>query len=226
MNSKFERTIGLIGQKSFEKLQNSHVIIFGLGGVGGTCFEALVRTGIKSFTIVDFDTVDSSNLNRQLLFTSQSVGKLKTDEAKQRALSINEEVNVQEINLKVSSLSDIETLDGDFIIDAVDDVQAKIAIAQLSQNKDIPLISSLGMANRVSPTSVFITKLNNTTNDPLAKKVRYEMKKAGIDISRIDVAFSKEEPVKDGTKLNSTIFVPSSAGLNIASFVFTYLIKE
>lgn len=227
MDNKFERTIGLIGEAKFDKITTKTLLIFGLGGVGGTAFEALVRTGFNKFVIVDFDKVSESNLNRQILYTSKDINKNKCDVAKERALQINEKAEIINLNLKIdeNSIQELEKYDVDFVIDCVDDVDAKIAIAKFAQKINKPLIVSLGMANRVEPSEVIVTKLNRTTDDPLAKKVRYEMKKSNIDISRIDVVFSKETPYKDGNRLNSTIFVPSSAGLNIASYVFNYFIS-
>lgn len=225
MDRKFERTVGLIGEENFCKIQRKTLLFFGLGGVGGTCFEALLRTGFTHFIIVDFDEVDESNLNRQILYTEADVGTLKVEAAKRRALQINGEAEISVFNMKVDTknIEQFKNLDFDFVIDAVDDVEAKIAIAKLAQEKDVELICSLGMANRINPSEVIITKLNKTTDDPLAKKVRYEMKKEGIDVSKINVAYSKEIPSKDGAKLNSVMFVPSAAGLNMASFVFSNL---
>lgn len=228
MNDKFSRTIGLIGETKFKKITSKTIMIFGLGGVGGTCFESLVRTGFKKFILIDFDKVDISNLNRQILYTEKDIGKLKITAAKSRALSIDKELKIDAINLlvKQDTILKLNKYKPDFVIDAIDDIEGKIAIAKYAQNKNADLIVSLGMANRVNPSDVIITKLNKTTNDPLAKKLRYEMKKENLDLSKINVAFSKETPFKNKNVLNSTIFVPSSAGLNIASYVFSTLVAK
>ena len=226
MNEQFVRTIGLIGQQGFEKLSSSHILVCGLGGVGGTALEALARSGVSNFTIIDFDVVSFSNLNRQILYTAKDIDKPKVEIAKNRILDINKSIKVVMINNKVDETL-LKTLSNNYsyIVDAIDDVKGKVALAKFASENNIPLISSLGMANRLDPTKVIITTLDKTTMDPLAKKLRYEMRKVGVDTKRINVAFSKEEPIKDGTSLHSMMMVPSASGLAIASHVIKELIK-
>ena len=228
MDNMFDRTIGLLGEESFKLIQEKTVAIFGLGGVGGTAFEALLRTGFRKFVICDFDKVDPSNLNRQILYTKQDIGLPKVDCAKKRAVSINPDIEVNTIEAKVGEdlIPLLGIYDIDFIVDAIDDVSAKVVLAKYAQEKQIPFVMSLGMACRMDPSKVMVTKLNKTTNDPLAKKLRYEMKKVNIDTSKINVVFSNEPRLTEGVKLNSTIFTPSSAGLNIASFVVSSFIYK
>lgn len=226
MENKFERSIGFIGEDLFGKITRKTLVIFGLGGVGGTCFESLLRTGFTKFKIIDFDCVSASNMNRQILYVEKDIGKVKVECALNKAKSINPNVEVEVFNMKASEDTVSLVGDADFIIDAIDDVNGKIAIAKYAQNKNIPLVVSLGMANRIDPTKVSIIKLNQTSDDPLAKKVRYEFKKNDIDISKVYVAFSKETPKKDGTKLNSLMFVPSAAGLSMAHYVIQTLIDK
>ena len=226
MKEQFTRTIGLLGEEGYKKLSSSHVLVCGLGGVGGTALEALARSGVSNFTIIDFDKVAPSNLNRQILYTSDDIDKPKVEIAKKRILDINKSIKVVIIYNKVDE-SLLKTLPSNYsyIVDAIDDIKGKVALAKFASENNIPLISSLGMANRLDPSKVFITTLDKTTIDPLARKLRYELKKAGVDTKKIDVAFSKEEPVKDGTTLHSMMMVPSSAGLNIANHVIKTLIK-
>jgi len=228
MDNIFDRTIGLFGEDNYKKLENKTIAIIGLGGVGGTAFEALVRTGIKNFVICDFDKVDSTNLNRQILFTYDDIGKSKVECAIKRAKSINPEVNVIGIETKINpeGIKKLEGLKIDFLVDAIDDVKAKILLTKFAQDSDIPFLMSLGMACRMKVEDVTVTKLNRTTSDPLAKKIRYEAKEAGLDLSKINVVFSKEERMTDGVKLNSIMFTPSAAGLNIASYVVSYFIYK
>lgn len=224
--NQFTRTIGLLGEEGFNKLSSSHILVCGLGGVGGTALEALARSGVSNFTLIDFDKVAPSNLNRQILYVNDDIGQNKVDIAKKRILDINKSIKVVIIDNKVDE-NLLNTLEDkySFILDAIDDIPAKIALGKYALKNDIPIISSLGMANRLDPTKVIITRLDKTTDDPLAKKLRYEYKKAGVDTKLINVAFSKETPIKDGNKLHSMMMVPSSSGLAIASYIIQELIK-
>ena len=226
MDNIFDRTIGLFGEENFNKVKDKTIAIIGLGGVGGTAFEALVRTGVQNFVICDFDKVDETNLNRQILFTYEDIGKSKVEIAIKRAKSINPKVNVIGIDSKVDAES-VEKLSQhkiDFLVDAIDDVPAKVLLCKFAQENNIPFLMSLGMACRMKVEDVSVTKLNRATNDPLAKKIRYQVKEMGLDISKINVVFSKENRITEGVKLNSTMFTPSAAGLNIASYVISYFI--
>ena len=224
---QLERTIGLIGEENVNKLSNATVLVCGLGGVGGTALEALARSGIGSFIIVDFDKVSPSNLNRQILFTSLDIGKEKVDCAHQRIKSINPEANIINLNTKVDDffVDKIKNFSIDFIVDAIDDIKGKVVLGLFAKQNNIPLILSLGMANRLDSTKVNIIRLDKTTNDPLAKKLRYEYKKAGIDTKSFYAAYSSEIPIKDGTKLNSMMMAPSASGLAIAGYVINKLIN-
>lgn len=228
MNEQFIRTISLIGENNFEYIQNKTIAVFGLGGVGGTAFEALVRTGFKNLVIVDYDLVDISNLNRQILYTLSDVNKIKVDAAYKRAISINKDIKIDKYNVKITanSILNFKNLKIDFIIDAIDDIQAKVEIVKFAIENNIPFISSLGMANKYDPTLVEITKLNKTTTDPLAKKFRYLLKQENIDLGKVKVAFSNEKPAKKEKILTSIMMVPSSAGLSIASYTLNYFLEE
>ena len=222
MANIFDRSIGLLGEDNFNLIQDKVIAIFGLGGVGGTCLEALARTGFKHFILIDFDKVDPSNLNRQILYTQKDIGRNKVDAAKDRILSINSEADIQIFNCKAQDFGFKQKID--FIVDAIDDVNGKLYILAKAQEMNIPHIMSLGMANRFDPSKVKIAKLNQTHNDPLAKKLRYMVKKQGLNTANINVAISEELPQKNGEILYSTMMVPSSAGLSIAKFILESII--
>ena len=218
----FERSIGLLGKDNFNLLQEKVVAVFGLGGVGGTALEALARTGFQHFLIVDFDKVDATNLNRQILYTSKDVGRNKTEAAKERILSINPDADIKSFNMKAQDFDFNQKID--YVVDAIDDVEGKLYIVKKAQEYNIPQIMSLGMANRFNPEQVRVSKLNQTRNDPLAKKIRYLAKQMGLDLSQINVTISEELPQKNAEKLYSTMMVPSSAGLVIAKYILNRII--
>ena len=222
MNNIFDRSIGLLGKENFDLIQDKVIAVFGLGGVGGTALEALARTGFKHFILIDFDKVDPSNLNRQILYTQKDIGRNKVEAAKERILSINPEADIQIFNSKAQDFDFKQKID--FIVDAIDDVNGKLYILSKAQEMNIPHIMSLGMANRFDPSKVKIAKLNQTHNDPLAKKLRYMVKKQGLNTANINVAISEELPQKNGEILYSTMMVPSSAGLSIAKFILESII--
>ena len=218
----YSRSIGLLGEDNFKAIQSKVIAVFGLGGVGGTALEALARTGFQHFIIVDFDKVDPSNLNRQILYTTKDIGHPKVEVAKDRLLSINPQLDIKVFEGKAQDFDFNQKID--FIVDAIDDVEGKLFLLRQVQEREIPQIMSLGMANRFNPEQVHIAKLNQTRNDPLAKKVRYMVKKAGLDISKVYVVISDELPQKNEQKLYSTMMVPSSAGLSIAKYILESII--
>lgn len=223
----FQRTELLIGKENLNKLQHSHIIVFGVGGVGGFAIEALVRSGIGEISIVDFDTVDLTNLNRQIIATQNSIGKLKTSVMKDRLLSINPNVIVHEFPEKFSmENSDLFFKDKkyDYIVDAIDLVTSKLALAEIAKNLSIPIISSMGTGNKIEPTMLGVADINKTSVCPLARVMRKELKNRGI--KKLKVVYSKELPKKpfneSGSRekkvnVGSIAFVPSTAGLIIAS---------
>ena len=224
MDNAFDRSIGLLGEEKYNVIRDKTVCIFGLGGVGGTAIEALARTGFKKVILVDFDKVDISNLNRQILYTRKDVGKDKAECAKERLVSINPDLEVISYKCKAQEFDFNQKID--FVIDAIDDVDGKVFIAKNCIEKNIPFLISLGMANRFDPSKVRVSKLNKTFNDPLAKKIRYIFKENAISLNAINVIWSEESSVPFNGKLNSIMTVPSSAGLNIAYYVINYFIKE
>ena len=220
MYTQDERTIRVIGQESFEKLQNKHVLVFGLGGVGGYVVEALVRAGIKHFTIVDNDIVQESNLNRQIIALYSTIGQKKVDVVEKRILEIRKDarVNKYEMFYLPEVVSDDFFNGIDYIVDAIDTMTAKIDLVMKAKALNIPIISCMGTGNKLNPQLLEVTDLYKTEMCPVCKVMRRELKKR--DIKRLKVVYSKEQPVKTNTRTpGSTSFVPSVAGLLIASEV-------
>lgn len=219
----FNRSKGLLGDANFETFSHKTICIFGIGGVGGTAIESLVRTGISNVILVDFDNVDPTNLNRQILFNQDDIGKAKVDCAKAHLLQINNKLEILTYKCKAQEFDFSGKID--FVIDAIDDVDGKLFIAKKCIEKGIPFIVSLGMANRFDPSKVKISTLNKTCNDPLAKRIRYLFKENLISLNEVKVVWSDEESVPYNGQLNSIMTVPSSAGLNIAYYVIDYFMK-
>ncbi|MBR2953454.1 MAG: tRNA threonylcarbamoyladenosine dehydratase [Clostridia bacterium] len=218
--NEFSRTERLIGADNLLKLKNKNVIIFGLGGVGSYVAEALARCGIGRMTVVDKDTVDITNINRQLYALHSTVGKNKADVAKERILDINPECDVTSI-VKMylpENADEFNLSQYDYIIDAIDNVTAKIDLAIKSQEMHIPIISSMGTGNKLDPTAFKITDIYKTDTCPLCRVMRRELKSRGV--KKLKVLYSTEIPHNDGERTPASIsFVPSTAGLIIAGEV-------
>lgn len=221
----FDRLELLIGKENIEKISKINVLIVGIGGVGGTALEALVRSGVKNITIIDKDVFSESNLNRQILSTRDSIGLYKVDVGINRCKSINPDVNITglKINLDEKNVNELEYFD--YIIDACDDINAKLALMQYANKNNINLISSMGTGKRLNPSNVIITRLDKTSNDPLAKKMRYEARKRGLKLN-IPVVCSKKEPINNDRIISSSIFVPSTAGLMLAYYIIEKVIND
>lgn len=220
MSDYLERSRQLLGDERISLFSSKKILVIGLGGVGGTALESLARSGFKNFVIIDSDIVDSSNLNRQLLFTTKNIGEDKVDAAEKRLLEISPDIKIEKYKVKVGDVN-LNKIIGqvDFIVDAIDFVEGKLQIFDYALSHQIPFVSSLGMGNRIDPELVTITTLNKTENDPLAKKIRYEAKQRGIDLKKVPVIFSKENPLVKGQKPSSMMMVPSTAGLLITKYV-------
>lgn len=192
----FSRTELLVGSEGLEKLKNAKVMVFGVGGVGSFAVEALTRAGIGTLILVDDDTVCITNLNRQIHATHKTVDKNKVEVMKERILSINENCNViiNQIFVTQENLAKLIPDDVDYIIDAIDTVSAKIALAEYCYNKGINLISSMGTGNKLDPTQFKVSDIYNTKVCPLAKVMRYELKKRGV--KKLKVVYSEEMPRK------------------------------
>ena len=226
---RFKRTEMIIGKSSLERLKESKIIVFGIGGVGGYLVEALARCGIKNITLVDNDIVSETNINRQIIALSSTIGKYKTEVMKERILDINPEANVNTYNIFYDLNNKIELEGSDYIIDCIDTVTSKILLIMEAKEKDIPIISSMGTGNKLNPSLLKITDIAKTSVCPLARVMRYELRKRGIN--HLKVLYSNEEP--KGNVINekrnipgSISFLPSTAGLLIASEVVKDIINK
>ena len=230
---RFERTALLIGEENVEKLKKAHVAVFGIGGVGGYVVEALCRSGVGTLTLIDKDTVSESNINRQIIALSSTVGRLKTEVAADRAKQINPDICLHTKNIfylpETEKEFDFSTFD--YVVDAIDTVSGKLSIIQRCMETKVPVISSMGTGNKLDPTAFKVADISKTSVCPLARVMRRELKKRGID--RVKVVYSEEEP-KDSKAIDkesgktipaSIAFVPSVAGLIIAGEVIKDLIK-
>ncbi len=234
MNKNFRtRTALIVGNEGVEKLKNSNVLIFGVGGVGSFAAEAIARAGVGKMTIVDFDDVDITNINRQLPALHSTVGKDKVDVMKERILDINPDIDIKAIKAMYTAENSDELLSGDYdyVVDAIDMVSSKIHLIESCVKKNLTIISSMGMGNKLDPTKIVVTDIHKTQMCPLAKVVRKELRDRKI--KKLKVVYSTEKPVElkerimNGKKITpgSISFVPSVAGLTIASVVINDLIK-
>ena len=225
--NRFLRTSLLLPEDKMRRLAESHVMIFGVGGVGGYVVEALVRSGVGKITVIDNDTVNITNLNRQIIALESTLDKLKIDVIKERILAINPNCTVETYDMFITD-KNIDEINYDgvtFIVDAVDTITAKIAIIKKAKELNIPIISSMGAGNRLDPTLIKIADINQTKNCPLAKTMRYELKKR--DIRNVKCIYSLELPVEltkqitnpENNKIviGSIAYMPSMFGLMIAS---------
>lgn len=222
-----ERMEGLISKEEIENLKTKKIILFGLGGVGSYVAEILVRAGINNLTIVDFDKVDITNINRQLIALHSTIGKLKTEVMKCRLLDINNELNLKALALKIdeNNIKEFHLEEYDYVIDAIDDVKAKIAIIVEAKKYAKKIISSMGTGNKLDPTKFKITDISKTEMCPLARVMRKKLKE--LNINKVNVLFSTEEiskDIKDKSYPRSVAFVPSVAGILIARFVILDLL--
>ena len=248
---QFARTQLLLGEKAMEKLKNSRVAVFGVGGVGGYSVEALARSGVGAIDIIDDDKVCLTNINRQIIADTKSIGKYKVDVAKERILSINPKCKVTTYRCFYlpENSSEFDFSNYDYVIDAVDTVTAKINRVMQANESNVKIISSMGAGNKLDPTAFMVSDIYKTSVCPLAKVMRRELKKRNI--KKLKVVYSKEEalvPEKDesiscsshcvcppGTERKCTdrraipgsvAFVPSVVGLIIAGEVIKDLIAE
>ena len=244
MLTQFSRTELLLGKEAMDKLKNSRVAVFGIGGVGGYVCEALVRSGVGAFDLIDDDKVCLTNLNRQIIATRKTVGKYKVDVMKERMLEINPDVNVRihKCFFLPENADEFPFDEYDYVVDAVDTVTAKIELVMKSQAMNVPIISSMGAGNKLDPTAFQVADIYKTSVCPLAKVMRRELKKRGI--KKLKVVYSQEKPIRPIEDISiscrthcicppgaahkcterrdipgSTAFVPSVVGLIIAGEV-------
>lgn len=224
---QFSRSIKLLGETKIQTLQHKKVAVFGLGGVGSYVVEALCRNGIGELVLVDHDTVDLTNLNRQIYALHSTIGKKKVDIARERCLDINPQLKITVYDQFYLPDQGLEYMfeDCDYVIDAIDTVKAKIALIENCDHLNIPIISSMGTGNKLDPSLFEITTIEKTSVCPLAKVMRRELKNRGI--KKVNVLYSKEKAIKTGDATPGSVsFVPSVAGLMIAGFVMKELMEE
>ena len=230
MLNQFSRTELVVGKDGVEKLNNTKIAIFGLGGVGSFALEGLVRAGIGNLVLIDNDCVELTNLNRQILATHKTIGKPKVEIAKQRILDINPNANV-EIHQGFFMPETEGILDDsiDYIVDCIDTVTAKIELVVRAERLNIPIISCMGTGNKLEPTRFEVADIYKTSICPLAKVMRKELRNRGI--KKLKVVYSKEEPIKSNKKDRNQVpgsisFVPSVAGLIIAGEVVKTILNN
>ena len=236
MDERFERTELLIGKENLLKLKNSRVLIFGIGGVGSYIAEALARGGVGKFTLVDRDTVSLSNINRQIIALDSTLGRYKTSVMAERIMQINPEAQVECKNIfyGAEKEDEIDFSLFDYVADAVDTVSAKLLIIKKAKESGVPVISSMGTGNKLCPEKFRIADISKTEVCPLARVMRRELRKMGID--RVKVLFSTEETVQRGEPLldeetkkqiqGSISFVPPTAGLMIAGEIIKDIMER
>lgn len=223
----FERNISLIGNDKFNLLKTKKVLIVGLGGVGGYALETLIRSGFTNIDIVDFDKIDITNLNRQIITTQKNIGLLKVQEATLRAKAINPDININTypLFLTYENANEILSNNYDYIIDACDSVDTKVELIKYSLNNNIKLISSMGTAKKMDPTKLSITTLDKTNYDPLAKVMRKKIKDLKLNIKKVKVVSSTEIPLTSET-LGSFMMVPATAGILCAKYIIDDILND
>lgn len=218
----------IINKERLDKIKNTKILLIGLGGVGGYAFETLVRSGIQNITVVDGDTFEESNLNRQLLSLTSTINKNKTDVAEIRAKQINENININKIT-KVLTKDNINELDFksyDYIIDACDTLEIKKQIIKICTKNNIKFIACMGTGKKMHPELLEITTLDKTQYDPIAKILRKYVKDEKIN-KKIKVVSSKERPIKTNTTtIGSNAFVPATAGILLTSYIINDIVGE
>lgn len=219
-----DRLESLIGKENLNKLQNIKIAIVGIGGVGGYVLEGLVRSGVMNITLIDGDKIDPTNLNRQIISTSNNIGELKVNEAAKRVLQINPDVIVNKFSIFLTkeNIQDIIDNDFDYVIDACDDVDVKIELIKFCYKNNIKIFSSMGTAKKLDGTKFKIDTLNNTKYCPLAKKIR---KSLSLDEQKYTTVVYSEEVQKDINVLGSISYVPAIAGLLICNAIINDIIK-
>ena len=224
MNERFARTIKLVGEEGLKKLLSSYVAVFGVGGVGSFAAEALARSGVGHIAIVDGDTVAMSNMNRQLLATVKTLGMQKTEAMEQRINDIAPDAKVTKFQGTYPNI-DIDLTEFDFIIDAIDDVKAKVELIVSAKARQIPIISCMGAGNKLYPELFEIADIFKTSEDPLARVMRKKLKERGI--KNLSVVYSRERQKKnnDDNTIGSAVFTTGTAGLIAAGFVVRHLVE-
>lgn len=233
---QFQRTKILLGEEALQRLRSSYVAVFGIGGVGGYVCEALARSGVGRFDLIDSDKVDITNLNRQIIALRSTIGKYKVDVMKERMLDIDPDIDVvaRRCFFLPENSDDFPFSEYDYVVDAVDTVTAKIELIMKAKSTGVPVISSMGAGNKLDPGAFKVADIYDTNICPLARVMRRELKKRGVE--SLKVVYSGETPVMPGFEQEhaekrrsvpgSTAWVPAAAGLMIASEVAKDLAKS
>lgn len=227
MTDRFNRLKLLIGEENFSKLSGATVAVFGVGGVGSFAVEALARSGVGHLVLIDKDNIDATNINRQIHALSSTVGRSKVEVMRERILDINPEAKVEAIQkflLPAKPVEDFFICHYDYVIDAIDNITAKIFLVEECQRRGIKIISSMGAGNKFDPTRFKVADIFRTTVDPFAKVLRKKFKERGI--KNLKVVYSDETPQPVKNFIGSTAFVPSVAGLIIAGEVVKDLVRS
>ena len=228
MSHKFSRLEKIIGTDNLNNIQNKSVLVLGVGGVGGYVVEALARSNIGTLILVDYDKVDVTNINRQIVALNSTIGKSKVDVLEKRIKDINGGCKVIKIDKFIDENNYLELFDNniDYFVDACDTVLVKKLVIKECLKRSIPFISSMGTGNKLDPSKLEITDIRKTVNDPLARILRKFIKDEKIN-KKVMVLSSKELPIKTGDRTpGSSAFVPSSAGLLIASYIIRSFINK
>lgn len=223
----FDRVIKLIGEENFNKIADVTVAVVGIGGVGGYAVEGLIRSGVSSIILVDYDTIEISNLNRQIISDQKHLGYFKVDEMEKRILNINPNCKITKLydKLSIDNLEVLFKYSFDYLIDACDTIPVKQELIKICINNNIKIISCMGTGNKLNPSMLEITDIRKTSYDPIAKKIRKYLKDNHIN-KKVPVVYSKEQNQKFEGSIPSMVFVPATAGLLCANYVIKDIISE
>ena len=234
LERSFERTEFLLGKEAMDKLKESHVAIFGLGGVGSYAVETLVRSGLGEISIIDYAKIDVTNINRQIQANINTLGMDKIDAIENRIKSINPDmvINKYRLNFGKDNYEEIDFRSFDYVIDAIDTITSKLILVEICKARSIPIIAAMGFGNKLDPTKIQVADIYDTKIDPLARVIRRELRSRGVD--SLKCVYSTETPMKinigdlDKRKAipASTAFVPPVGGITLAAEVVKDLIKE
>lgn len=223
----YERTIKLIGEDNLNKIKNTTVLLVGVGGVGGFALEGLVRSGVGKIIIIDYDNVDASNLNRQIITNINNIGKLKVDVAEEHAQNINKNIEIIKINKKLDkeNAKDIFNYKFDYVIDACDTIPVKCELIKLSLEKNITIVSSMGTGNKLDPSMLQVMDVRKTSYDPIAKKIRKYLKDNHIN-KKVMVVCSCEQGNHFEGSIPSMMFTPAYSGILCSNYIIREIIKS
>lgn len=223
----FDRVIKLIGEDELKKIQSKTVCIVGLGGVGGYALECLVRSGVQSFILVDYDRIDVSNLNRQIITNQNNIGRFKTDEAENRIMAINPNCNVIKLNIKLdeNNINELFQYKFDYLVDACDTILVKELLIKRCLEENIDIISSMGTGNKINPLELKVIDIRKTSYDPIAKRIRKYLREEHIN-RKVMVVCSLEQGDSFEGSIPSMMFVPATSGILCANYVIRDIINK